>query len=182
MSPPQQQLLREMTQFGPFLANDEVRGRFVPHFPNPLYEDLVQPETSLPPGHEAEMPAMLHCNQPQPGVLRKRRMIVNLKRNQRIVLSLHQKCWNANALQKLVRRLCGVIVVRSAESECERSELVIEFVDALHAVEVFNRKQSGCQSFLEPDALLEAAEESVGINEVHAQVEVPDTSRQIDGR
>src|SRR5260370_34426311 len=108
-------------------------------------------------------------------------MIVNLKRNQRIVLGLHQECWNVNAFQKLFRGLRGVVVVRGAESEALCGELVIKLIDALHAVEVFNWKQSGCQAFLKPYALLKAAEEAVGINKVCGAIELPDTSGQVDG-
>src|SRR5258708_19943281 len=106
-------------------------------------------------------------------------MIVNLKRNQGIVLGLHHECRNANAIQKLFRGLRGVVVVRGAESEALCGELVIKLIDALHAVEVFNWEQSGCQAFLEADALLEAAEESVGINEVCGTVELFDPTPQI---
>src|SRR5882762_5399392 len=42
-------------------------------------------------------------------------MIVNLKRNQRIVLGLHQKCWNANALQFLERIRIPTLLVQAKD-------------------------------------------------------------------
>src|SRR5260370_35836213 len=106
-------------------------------------------------------------------------MVVSLKRNQGIVLGRRQESRNANAIQKLFRGLRGVVVVRCAESEALCGELVIKLIDALHAVEVFDWEQSGCQAFLEPDALLKAAEESVGMNEVCGAVEMFYTSCQV---
>ncbi len=103
---------------------------------------------------------MLDGQQAEVGIARERGMIVNLERDQGIVFGLHQQGRHANAVQKLIGGLGGVIIVGGAESEGRRREFVVKLVDALDAVEMVECEQAGVGLRFEADALLQTAEEN----------------------
>ena len=69
-------------------------------------------------------------------------MIVDRERNQRIVLGLHQQRGNADAVQKLIGRLRGVVIVGAAEAEGLGREPVVEIVDVSHQIQTGQIEQA----------------------------------------
>src|SRR6266849_5712353 len=160
---------------------DDAGGHFVPNFAEPLHQNSVKPEARLGFREKTQVTTMLHGQQTQIGIALKSGMVIHLERDHRIVLGLHQQRGNANLSQEPVRGLSGVIIVRRAESEGWRREPVVEFVHALHSVQVPHLKHTRRYLLVQPDALPEAAQEALRVNGVDWFLELPHASSQVDG-
>ena len=97
-----------------------------------MYENLIQPEARLGFRDEAEVAAVLGGEQAQVRIAGKCGVIVDGERDQRIILGLHHQSGNADALQKLIGRLRGVVIVGAAEAKGLRREAVVKIVDVSH--------------------------------------------------
>src|SRR5262245_59979891 len=67
-------------------------------------------------------------------------MTINLKRHERIVRGSDQQGRHVNALEKLIRRLRGLVIRGVTESEERRGETVVEIVDGMDIVETVDPK------------------------------------------
>src|SRR5215472_15866123 len=84
--------------FWAIVLRDEIGGRFVPHLAQPLQQHPVQPKARRRPGYEPDMASVLHGQRPQVQIAGEGLVIINLKRNQRIVFGLHPQGWHPNPI------------------------------------------------------------------------------------
>src|SRR5216684_102378 len=118
------------------VLSDEIGRDFVPYLAHPLQEYLIQPKARRRFRYEADVTAMLDREQPQVRIPREGGVIVNLKRDQGVVFGLHQQRGYPNAIQELIGRLGGVIVVSGSESEGRRGKFIVELVDAFDSIQM----------------------------------------------
>ena len=72
-----------------------------------------------------------------------RRMFENGIWDEGIVFGLDHQAGNPDALQKLVGRLSGVVVVGGSEAKRARGKQIVEIVDVFHPVEVRQFEKAG---------------------------------------
>ena len=133
------------------------------------------------PGNEAQMAAMLRRDEAQIRIPPKRGLLVNLERNKRIVFGLDQKSWDADRIEKTLRRLRGVIIVGSTEAERWRGVGVVEGVHGFDSVQTREIKQTRCQTFFESYTLFKPLQEAIRVNTILEKLQPLDAGRQIDG-
>ncbi len=133
---------------------------------HPVKNRVIQPETRAAAGYEPQMSAMLHGNQTQQWISRKRRMVVDPKRDHRIVLGRDQQCRNTNSFQVLVPGLRTEVILRGSEPEKLRCVVVIEIHDAFHARQMLQAIDVRSEGILTTNSLFKPRDEPVLIDKV----------------
>ena len=101
---------------------------------DPLQHHSIQPEARLPARNKSEMAAMLRSEEPQTAVGQKGRPVVDGEGDERIVLRLHEQGGDTNPIEKVLRRLCRIVIRRGSESKQRRGVPVVEVVHRVHGV------------------------------------------------
>ena len=109
---------------------------FVLDFFQPVENHAIQPEAGAAAGNKADVAAMVHRHQMKEGILAKRGVIVDLKRDQRIVLGHDDQGRDADLFEILIRRLGAIVIRRGAEAEQAGGVEIVEVVDSADVFEV----------------------------------------------
>src|SRR5713226_3902907 len=104
-------------------------------------------------------------------------MFVDFKRNEDIVSGLDEERRDADAFQKLTRRLRLVVMIGTAKSERGAREAVVKFVYGAGVLDFAEGEPArGCHALPHP------LQETPLVDPVYWLRQPPGTRRQIDGR
>lgn len=128
------------------------------------------------------MAAMFGRQQFQCRIRCERRMIVDAKRNQRIVLSHNRQGWCPDGVKKVYGGLGGVVIRGGTESKQRGRKFIVELPDCFNAFQVFGGVCFRRDAAFSSDAVFQAADEAPGIDKIGGTVYFPNAFGQVDRR